>query len=80
MPAAAKETGGLQTAAPIVFGFVSEHLADANGGGEQGLGYTFVVFLAVLLLAGLAILPALRTYPRDVATADASIHAIIAAA
>jgi MFS family permease len=70
----------LQAAAPIVFGFVSEHLADANGGGEQGLGYTFVVFLAVLLLAGLAILPALRTYPRDVATADASIHAIIAAA
>jgi hypothetical protein len=28
---------------------------------------------------GLAILPALRIYPRDVATADASIHAITAA-
>jgi sugar phosphate permease len=70
----------LQAAAPIVFGFVSEHLADANGGGEQGLGYTFVVFLAVLLLAGLAILPALHTYPCDVAIADASVHAITAAA
>jgi MFS family permease len=66
----------LQAAAPIVFGFVSGHLAGAHGGGEQGLQYTFVVFLAVLLLAGLAIVPALRTYPRDVATADASIHAI----
>ena len=68
----------LQAAAPLTFGFASENLPGARGGTEQGLEYTFVLFLAVLVLAGLAILPALRTYPRDVATADASIHAITA--
>jgi MFS family permease len=70
----------LQATAPVAFGFASEHLPGANSGGQPGLEYTFVLFLAVLVLAGLAILPALRTYPRDVATADASIHAVAAAA
>lgn len=69
----------LQAAAPVVFGFASEHLPGASSRGESGLEHTFVLFLAVLVLATLAILPALRTYPRDVATADASIHAITAA-
>ncbi len=66
----------LQAAAPLMFGFASEFLPGAQSGPENGLEYAFVLFLAVLVLAGLAILPALRTYPRDVATADASIHAI----
>ncbi len=66
----------LVAAAPVTFGFASGHLPGASNGREIGLEYTFALFLAVLVLAGLAILPALRTYPRDVATADASIHAI----
>jgi len=65
----------LVAAAPVTFGFASGHLPGASIGRETGLEYTFALFLAVLVLAGLAILPALRTYPRDVATADASIHA-----
>ena len=40
----------------------------------------FLLFLGVLILGGLTILPALRSYPRDVATADASIRAVAAAA
>ena len=66
----------LQAAAPVAFGFASEHVLGGPGQGGRGMGYTFVLFLAVLLFAALAILPALRTYPRDVATADASIHAV----
>jgi MFS family permease len=53
----------LQATGPVAFGFASEHLPGANSGGQPGLEYTFVLFLAVLVLAGLAILPALRTYP-----------------
>jgi hypothetical protein len=70
----------LQATAPVAFGFASEHLPGASSGGPPGLEYTLVLFLAVLLLVGLAILPALRTYSRDVATADASIHAVAAVA
>jgi hypothetical protein len=39
-----------------------------------GLEYTFLLFLIPLLLAGLLALIALRTYPRDVATAVASVR------
>jgi hypothetical protein len=39
--------------------------------GPAGLEYTFLVFLVPLLTAGLLALPALRFYPRDVATAIA---------
>ena len=41
-----------------------------------GLEYTFLLFLGALLIAGLFSLTALRTYPRDVATAIASAEAI----
>jgi hypothetical protein len=44
--------------------------------GPAGLEYTFLVFLVPLLTAGLLALPALRFYPRDVATAIASQQAI----
>jgi MFS family permease len=79
-----------EAAAPALFGYVSQHVfggpAGATGGGGQGgaqaagsaagLEYTFLVFLIPLLLAGLLALTALRTYPRDVATAAASDRAI----
>lgn len=70
----------LQAIAPVAFGFASDHWFGGSGGTERGLGYTFILFLGVLVLGGLAILPALRTYPRDVATADASIRSVAAAA
>jgi predicted MFS family arabinose efflux permease len=58
-----------EAVAPAAFGYVSEYLL-------PGLQTTFLVFLVPLLLAGLLALPALRTYPRDVATATASVDAI----
>lgn len=79
-----------EAAAPTLFGFVSQYVfggsvAAAGGGGSggaapqagnaTGLEYTFLVFLVPLLIAGLLALAALRTYPRDVATATASIRA-----
>ena len=70
----------LQAAAPVAFGFASDHWFSGSGGTERGLGYTFILFLGALVLGSLTILPALRTYPRDVATADASIRAVAAAA
>src|SRR5205823_13269135 len=73
-----------EAAAPISFGFVSQYVfggpAASTGstgassgahlaGHATGLEYTFLVFLIPLLCAGLLALAALRTYPRDVATA-----------
>lgn len=48
----------------------------ALAGGADQTEYTFLVFLIPLLIAGLLSLAALRTYPRDVATASASMQAI----
>ncbi|MFI8849079.1 MFS transporter [Streptomyces sp. NPDC053499] len=62
-----------EAAAPTLFGYVSVH---AFAGGDEGLTYTLMVFLATLLAAALLGLIALRTYPRDVATAAASHRAI----
>lgn len=77
-----------EAAAPTAFGYVSQYVfggpgaaagggpgTSAGGGGGSGLEYTFLVFLVPLLIAGLLALAALRTYPRDVATATASIEA-----
>ena len=50
--------------------------AGTSAAGSAGLEYTFLLFLAALLIAGLLALTALRTYPRDVATAVASADAI----
>ena len=74
--------GLLQAAAPVTFGWVSEHWfgtsasigSSASGGSRQGLSYTFLLFLIVLIAAGLVVMIGLRTYPRDVATADASVQ------
>jgi predicted MFS family arabinose efflux permease len=74
--------GVLDAAAPVTFGLVSDRLFGGNvtfGGNRAGgdhseaLGYTFLLFLVVVIAAGLIVLIALRTYPRDVATADASV-------
>jgi MFS family permease len=71
-----------QAGAPALFGYVSQYVfasgtpgvrAGAGGSaGSSGLEYTFLLFLVLLAGAGLLVLPALRTYPRDVATARAS--------
>jgi predicted MFS family arabinose efflux permease len=77
-----------ESAAPLLFGYVSQYIfggpgssaGSGSGGGKAGnvtgLEYTFLVFLIPLLIAGLLSLAALRTYPRDVATASASVRAI----
>jgi predicted MFS family arabinose efflux permease len=56
-------------------------LSGGSGGGlgaaaATGLEYTFLMFLIVLLIAGVLALAALRTYPRDLATAAASAENI----
>ncbi|MFY9808337.1 MAG: MFS transporter, partial [Pseudonocardiaceae bacterium] len=58
-----------EAAAPVLFGLTSEAIF---GGGNHGLEFTFLVFLIMPIIAGLLALTALRTYPRDVATAAES--------
>ena len=55
--------------APAIFGLLAAHLA---GGGHSGLRLAFLVTLPVLLVSGLVLLIALRTYAPDVAAALAS--------
>lgn len=66
--------GGLQAAAPVTFGIVAD--TAFGGQGDAGLRDTFMVMLLPLLVAGLVLLLAMRTYPRDVATADATEEAL----
>jgi len=73
-----------QALAPVVFGVVSEQLGGGGrqtsgssggfgtGANGQGLKYTFLIMLSALLLSGLVMVRARRSYPRDVATALAS--------
>jgi len=58
-----------QALAPLLFGAVSDHIF---GGGRSGLQWTFVVMLVPLLGSAYMLFRAMRTYPRDVATAAAS--------
>ncbi len=55
--------------APLLFGAVSDYVF---GGGRTGLQWTFAVMLIPLAVSALMLFRALRTYPRDVATAAAS--------
>jgi MFS family permease len=57
-----------QSLAPVLFGA----FADLLGGKRVGLQWTFLVMLVPLLANGVILLLALRTYPRDVATAAAA--------
>jgi predicted MFS family arabinose efflux permease len=63
----------LEAIAPLLFGFTSEHLFGGDGAGLQA---TFLIFLVALPAAGGMGLLALRSYPRDVATAQASIDKV----
>ncbi|HWG02277.1 MAG TPA: MFS transporter [Trebonia sp.] len=76
-----------EAAAPLLFGYVSQYVfggpgSSAGSGGTStpaqadGLEYTFLIFLIPLIIAGLLSLAALRTYPRDVATAAESAKVI----
>jgi predicted MFS family arabinose efflux permease len=58
-----------QALAPLLFGAVSDYVF---GGGRTGLQWTFVVMLFPLAASAYFLFTALRTYPRDVATAAAS--------
>lgn len=62
----------LEGAAPIVFGYISQHWF---GGRKSGLMYTFLLMLLPVIIASLLAIPARRTYPRDVSTAAASAEA-----
>ena len=66
-----------QSLAPVLFGVVSDHVF---GGGRSGLQWTFGVMLVSMGASGVILLRATRTYPRDVATAAASMPAGTAAA
>jgi MFS family permease len=59
---------GAQALAPILFGFTSDFVF---GGGKGALRWTFLVMLIPLGVSALYLFRALRTYPRDVATAAA---------
>ena len=59
-----------QSLAPLLFGVTSD---DVFGGGRAGLQWTFTVMLVTMGASGVILLKALRTYPRDVATAAASV-------
>jgi len=60
-----------QALAPILFGYTSDLVF---GGGKGALRWTFLVMLVPLAISALYLFRALRTYPRDVATA-AVFHA-----
>lgn len=64
--------GFLEGLAPIIFGWLSVVLAPGN----TGLEWTFLIMLIPVLVASSLAIPAMRTYPRDVATADASVRAV----
>jgi MFS family permease len=55
-----------EASAPLVFGYISE---EVFGGGGTGLQKAFLLMLVPLFISGLLGFVALRTYPRDVATA-----------
>jgi MFS family permease len=57
-----------QAFAPLLFGAVSDHVF---GGGRSGLQWTFAIMLLPLAASAYFLFKALRTYPRDVATATA---------
>jgi MFS family permease len=62
---------GAEAAAPVLFGFLADHLA---GGGHAGLQLTMLIMLPALLANGLVLALATRTYPHDVASAIESIE------
>jgi predicted MFS family arabinose efflux permease len=64
--------GTLEGGAPLLFGVMS----DVFGGGANGLEWTFLIMLIPVIVASAFAIPASRTYPRDVASADASMRSL----
>lgn len=60
-----------ESAAPLIFGVLADHLL---GGGHDGLQAAFLLMLLPLAASIVVLLFARKTYPRDVATAAASIE------
>lgn len=60
---------GAQSLAPPIFGLMSNSIL---GHGRKGLQLTFSLTLVLLFASGVILLRAMKTYPRDVATASAS--------
>ncbi len=60
-----------EAVAPLLFGLLADNLA---GGGHAGLQAAFLIMLAPLAASIFVVLRAARTYPRDVATAAASLQ------
>lgn len=66
-----------EAAAPALFGYFSTTVFAGPGGDSRtGLEYTLLFFLIALVGAGLLGLVAMRTYPRDLATAQESARRI----
>lgn len=61
----------LDGSAPVLFGIIAAQL----GGGTDGLERTMLLMLLPMLAAGILVVPARRTYARDVMTAAASVEA-----
>lgn len=61
--------GALEGGAPLLVGVVSGCL----GGGTKGLEWALLLMLILVLVASLLAIPIRRSYPRDVATARASV-------
>jgi len=61
--------GLAQALAPLLFGAVSDYVF---GGGRFGLQWTFVLMLIPLGVSAFLLFKALKTYPRDVASAAAT--------
>jgi MFS family permease len=69
----------LEGGAPILFGYISQLFGgspDSGSGQAIGLEYTYLLMLIPLLIASALAIPAYFTYPRDVATAAASVKRI----
>jgi sugar phosphate permease len=60
-----------EAAAPLLFGVLADHLFN---GGHRGLQAAFLIMLVPLAASVFVLLRARKTYPRDVATAAASIE------
>ncbi|MFF9408076.1 MFS transporter [Streptomyces anandii] len=66
-----------EAAAPTLFGYFSTSVfAGHSGDNATGLEYTLLFFLFALVGAGLLGLVAMRSYPRDLATAEESARRI----
>ncbi|MFF8996151.1 MFS transporter [Streptomyces sp. NPDC014983] len=69
-----------EATAPTLFGYFSATVfADHGSKNATGLQYTLLLFLIVLIGAGLCGLVAIRTYPRDLVTAELSTQRVEAA-